>query len=136
MSYGNRLLMAMQARGDALGQTIARKDVAKVASVSVQNIGMILKDAMKRDQKLGTEAHAAVAAYLKVNSRWLLTGEGPMAAMSTLQLPTELSAAATELAVLFDMIPVTNKIARAKAFNGASSLIMQLLEAVNATPQK
>src|SRR2546427_6188212 len=78
MLYGERLLQAMQKRSEALGREIERKDVAAAAGTSVQNIGMILTNAKGRDQKLRTEAHEKVAAYLKVNSRWLLTGEGQM----------------------------------------------------------
>lgn len=128
MLYGERLLLAMQKRGEALGREIERKDVAKVAGRSVQNIGMIITNAKGRDQKLSTEAHEAVANYLKVNSRWLLTGEGPMEATNQVSAPTELTPAAIELAVLFDMIPLDDKISRAKAFNAASTAIMQVLQ--------
>lgn len=42
MLYGERLLQAMQKRSETLGREIERKDVAKAAGTSVQNIGMIL----------------------------------------------------------------------------------------------
>lgn len=128
MLYGERLQLAMDKRGAALGRVIERKDVAKVANRSVQNIGMIITNSKGRDQKLATEAHESVAAYLKVNSRWLLTGEGPMEASAQVSAPTELTPAAIELAVLFDMIPQTDKLSRAKAFNAASTAIMQVLQ--------
>lgn len=75
---------------------------------------MIITNAKGRDQKLSTEAHEAVAAFLKVNSRWLLTGEGPMEVSVQVNAPTELTPAAVELAVLFDMIPQADKLSRAK----------------------
>lgn len=128
MLYGERLQLAMDKRGEALGRVIERKEVAQIAKRSVQNIGMIITNAKERDQKLATEAHEAVAAFLKVNSRWLLTGEGPMEVSVQVNAPTELTPAAIELAVLFDMIPQTEKLSRAKAFNAASTAIMQVLQ--------
>ena len=128
MLYGERLLLAMKKRSETLGREIERKDVAQAAGTSVQNIGMILTNAKERDQKLRTEAHDAVAAFLKVNSRWLLTGEGQMDQASSINAPTELTPAAIELAVLFDMIPQADKLSRAKAFNAASTAIMQVLQ--------
>lgn len=118
----------MDKRGEAIGRVIERKEVANIAKRSVQNIGMIITNAKDRDQKLSTEAHEAVAAFLKVNSRWLLTGEGPMEVSVQVNAPTELTPAAIELAVLFDMIPQAEKLSRAKAFNAASTAIMQVLQ--------
>ncbi|UCV00268.1 hypothetical protein [Acidovorax radicis] len=134
MTYGERLLLAMRRRSDALGQEIERKDVARVAGVSPQNIGMIITNAKGRDQNLRTKAHTAVAAYLKVNSDWLLTGEGQMESTATVNAPTELTPAAIELAVLFDMLPQADKISRAKAFNAASTAIMQVLQDAASKP--
>lgn len=128
MLYGERLLLAMQNRSQILGRDIERKDVANAAGTSVQNIGMILTNAKGRDQKLRTEAHEAVANYLKVNSHWLLTGEGQMERGSSVSAPSELSPAAIELGVLYDMIPQSDKLSRAKAFNAASTAIMQVLQ--------
>lgn len=128
MLYGERLQLAMDKRGEAIGRVIERKEVANIAKRSVQNIGMIITNAKDRDQKLSTEAHEAVCAFLKVNSRWLLTGEGPMEVSVQVNAPTELTPAAIELAVLFDMIPLTEKLSRAKAFNAASTAIMQVLQ--------
>lgn len=132
MLYGERLQMAMDKRGEALGRVIDRKEVASAAGRSVQNIGMILNNATGRDQKLSTQAHEAVAAFLRVNSKWLLTGEGPMEATAQVNAPTELTPAAIELAVLFDMIAQSDKLSRAKAFNAASSAIMQVLQDASA----
>jgi hypothetical protein len=77
---------------------------------------------------LGTASHAAVAAFLRVNSQWLLTGEGPMATTHAIKAPTELSPTAIELGAVFDMIPVTDKIRHAQAFNVASTAIVKVLQ--------
>lgn len=134
MLYGERLLLAMRKRSDVLGQEITRKDVARVAGVSVQNIGMIITNAKESDQKLRTEAHDKVATYLKVSSKWLLSEEGPMEPDASVNAPSELTPAAIELAVLFDMIPMADKISRAQAFNAASTAIMQVLQSAPAKP--
>lgn len=134
MLYGERLLLAMRKRSEVLGREIERKDVAKVAGTSVQNIGMIITNAKGRDQKLRTEAHAAVAAYLKVNSDWLLKEEGSMELSTGVVAPTTLTPAAIELAVLFDMIHPSDTLRRAQAFNAASTAIMQVLQGARATP--
>jgi hypothetical protein len=132
--YGERLQLAMDRRGEITGHTVSRKDVAKVADCAVQNIGMILNDAKGRDQHLGAEAHLRVAALLKVNPEWLATGAGSIDLPAAHRYPGELTPAAVELAALFDMLPATNRVARAQAFNAATTAIMQVLQAARATP--
>ena len=51
---------------------------------------------------------------------------------TTVNAPTELTPSAVEIAVLFDMIPLSDKIKRAQAFNAASMAIMQVLQSVDA----
>ena len=133
MLYGERLALAMKHRGDVLGREVTRREVADVAGTSVQNIGMILTNAKGRDQTLRTESHAKVAAFLKVNSDWLLQGIGPMELRPAVSAPSTLTPAAVELAALFDMIPVDDKVLRAMAFNAASTAIMQVLQRAPAT---
>ena len=48
--------------------------------------------------------------------------------------PSTLTPAAVELAALFDMIPVDDKVRRATAFGAASTAIMQVLQGAPATP--
>lgn len=132
--YGERLQIAMDRRGEVTGQEVTRRDVAGIAKCSVQNIGMIITNAKDRDQKLGAEAHTAVAAYLRVNPEWLATGLGPMEAPKPLNVPKELTPAAIELAALYDMLPTSDRVARARAFNLATTAIMQVLQSVRATP--
>lgn len=131
MLYGERLKMAMERRSTMLGQEVARKDVAAVAECTVQNIGMILNNSKGVDQTLTAKSHAAVADFLKVNPEWLLTGTGPMEVQRP-SAPSELSPAAIEIAVLFDLIPVADKIKRAQAFNAATTAILQVLQSGSA----
>jgi len=93
---------------------------------------MIINNTRGTDQKLGTQAHAAVAEYLKVSPEWLLNEEGSMEPRTSVNAPTELTPSAIEIAVLFDMIPLSDKIKRAQAFNAASMAIMQVLQSVDA----
>lgn len=80
MTYGKRLQKAMDAYGIAMKRTITRLEISKVAGCSTQNIGMIINNSKGLDQKLTTESHAKVCAYLQVNSDWLLKGTGLMKA--------------------------------------------------------
>jgi hypothetical protein len=91
---------------------------------------MILNNSKGVDQKLSTESHAAVADYLKVSPEWLLKGTGQMAVQRS--APSSLTPAAIEIAALFDMIPVTDKIKRAQAFNAATMAILQVLQSGSA----
>lgn len=134
--YGERLKIAMDRRSERTGQEVTRKDVATAAGCSVQNIGMILTNAKGVDQKLGAQAHTAVSALLKVSPHWLSTGEGPIDPPSSFSAPSELTPAAIELAALYDMIPASDKVARAQAFNLATTAIMQVLQSVRATLPK
>jgi hypothetical protein len=63
--YGKRLLEAMQARSNTLGQEVLRKDMARIAGVSVQNIGMVMNDAKGRGQKLPQVCHLALRHPMK-----------------------------------------------------------------------
>lgn len=128
MTYGERLKQAMDYRSNAIGRTITRRELGKAVGCSGQNISMILMGSNGIDQKLSTESHAKAAAFLKVSPDWLLSETGSMEPKRHLNAPTELTTAAIEMAVLFDMIPVTDRIRRAKAFNAATSAILQVLQ--------
>ena len=128
MLYGERLKLAMTRRGNTLGQDVSRKQVAEIAQCSVQNIGMVLANARGSDQKLSIKSHEAVAEFLRVNPKWLLTGAGPIDPPQRTSAPTELSAAAVEIAALFDLIPQADKIKRAQAYNAATTAILQVLQ--------
>ena len=135
MTYGERLQKAIARRESVIGRVISRLELSKVAGCSRQNIGMILTNAKGTDQKLTTESHAAVSAFLKVNPEWLLSEKGSIEPPGQLNAPSYLSAVAVEMGVLFDMIPLDDRIRRAQAFNLATSAIMQVLQDVRATNQ-
>lgn len=117
----------MNYRTRLVGVKCGRLDVAKIAGCSRNNIGMIITNAKGNDQKLSTESHAAVAAYLKVNPDWLLYGKGQMELSSRADDPSDLSMQAKELGALLDMIPATDKVARATAYTDAMSAILKVL---------
>ncbi len=128
MFYGERLQHAMDARGAVIGRKITRLEVSRVADCSRQNIGMIITNAKGVDQKLSSESHAAVAAYLKVSPDWLLNEVGEMLQPGP-SAPSHLSPSAIEIGVLFDMIPASDAVRRIQAFNAATTAIMQVLQA-------
>ena len=135
MTYGERLYLAMIRRGEALGREIERKEVAHVAGCSVQNIGMILANAKGSDQTLSARSHAKVAYFLRVNPDWLLDEVGTMEAPTLVNAPRDLTPAAIEIAMLFDMLPLSDKIRRAQAFNVATDAIILVLQSSGANGQ-
>lgn len=128
MLYGERLKLAMEHRSAQLGQKVTQTELAKAAGCAPQNISMILSNARGDDQKLNSDNHAKAAAFLKVNPDWLLSELGDMEQAVAQGAPANLSAAAFELATLFDMIPQPDRIRRAMAFNAASSAILAVLQ--------
>lgn len=70
MSYADRLQQALAASNKS------RKDLALAVGCSVQNIGMILTNAGKKDQQFSAVLHAKAAKFLKVDPYWLATGQG------------------------------------------------------------
>lgn len=134
MTYGKRLNEAVVWREGATGRRITRKELAQVAVCTVQNIGMILTNAKGKDQKLATEANTRIADFLQVDQSWLATGEGNPRPERLQNLPSTLTSSATEMAVLYDMIPTSDPIRRAKAFNAATDAIMKVLQDGSAKP--
>lgn len=130
MLYGERLKLAMEKRSRELGREVARKEVADVAGVSPQNIGMILTNAKGNDQVLGAVSHARVSRFLRVSSDWLLEELGPMEPDQSEKTP--LSQSALDMALLYDSIPQSNVIGRVQAFNEATMAIIKVLKSSEA----
>lgn len=131
MLYGERLKLAIEKRTKELGREVTRKDLADVTGVSVQNIGMILTNATKKDQVLGTVAHARASKFLRVNPDWLLEEAGDIEPTMATQL--KLSQSALDIAELYDSIPMSNIMGRVKAFNEATLAIIKVLKSGEAT---
>lgn len=134
-TYGERLAEAIAYREKQLGRAITRLELSKAAGCSRQNIGMILTGAQGDDQKLSTERHAKAAAFLKVDSNWLLNGAGDMT-LKTGAAPKSLSDMAEGLAVLFDMIPPSDVLRRTRAYAIAWDAIRRELPPDDTTGQK
>ncbi len=129
MLYGKRLDQALKHAAKS------RRELGLHLGMSPQNIGMIITNAKKTDQHLGSEDHAKAARYLRVNAHWLATGEGEMTGDGS-QTGYELSVQAVELAELLDMIPVSDRVKRAKAFADATNAILSVLQPAGSTPHK
>lgn len=125
MLYGERLKLAIEKRSRELQREIAPKEIAAIAERSVQNIYMILNNSKGDDQVLGARAHSNVARFLRVDPEWLLNEVGEIE--PTQAAAPKWSSAAQDIADLFDAIPVTDKVRRAEAFNGATTAILKAL---------
>jgi transcriptional regulator with XRE-family HTH domain len=133
-TYAERLAEAIEHRSAQIGREVTRLELANAAGCSRQNIGMILTNA-QGDQKLSTDKHAKAAAFLKVNPDWLLNGTGEINSPKhyTLigepgELKRDVSGPARELAKLYDLIPASDLVKRARAYNAASSAILDVLQ--------
>ena len=131
MLYGERLKIAMDRRSKELGREVARKEVAEVAGVSPQNIGMILNNSKGNDQVLAAVGHARVCRFLRVNPDWLLEEIGDIEPNKSARIP--LSQSAQDMADLFDSIPQSNTMGRVQAFNEATLAIIKVLKSGEAS---
>ena len=128
MTYGKRLESALKHAGKK------RKDLAKVLDYTPQAIGMVITGGGKAERRLSFESNQIAAKFLGVREQWLGKGEEPMlepeAPKESSQQATELplSQGAIEIALLFDMIPQSEKIRRSQAYNTATSAIIAVIE--------
>lgn len=69
------------------------------------------------------------------SSAWIISGKGSKLAIEIQLRPIdELTPTAIEIAALFDLIPVSDKIQRARAYNAATAAILALLQPDSAKP--
>lgn len=135
MNYGQRLEAALKAAKKS------RKDLSDQIGISPQAIGMVITSAGGKERSLSTENHTKAAEYLGVNPNWLATGVGEMLGkdyklvgeaerykLPSVGKPNEPSPSAMELALLFDEIPATDRVRRARAYSAASSAILDVLQ--------
>jgi hypothetical protein len=112
---------------DAKG--VGRTELAAAIGISYQGVRKVFDS----DGAFGSENNLKAAEYFRVSPRWLATGEGEKVA-SVSPIPyVGPSPLARELALVFDMIPETDSLKRAKAFSLASSAIVAVLQGDDVT---
>ena len=104
---------------------LTQQELAKAVGTSQANLGELEK------KGAGSALTPALAKRCGVSVEWLAYGQGDM--LATDSAPdqaqiTSLSSAALELAMLFDLIPMRDRIKRAQAFGAASAAILDRLE--------
>lgn len=129
-TYGQRLKLAMDHLSGVLQRKITRIEVAEKAGCSRQNIGMILTGSQREDQHLKGESHIRVAAYLRVDSHWLSTGEGDMLKGVPPDQPQP-SYEAKQLDIVLKAIPEERRL---MAYHAATQLLISYL-APSTAPQ-
>lgn len=108
----------------------SRSEFGAAIGCGQQNISQLFSDARGTDQKLTLEKHFKAAEFLGVDPVELYTGDARLGSMES-----GFSSAADELAILYDMIPAANRIARAQAYNAASAAIIDVLQRVRSENQ-
>lgn len=122
MTYGKRLEEALKKAGKS------RTELADHIGYTRQAIGMLINFKGNRPRTLNTDAHVKAARFLGVNPDWLLYGSGQMTdPIQGSASSDEVSPTAMELARLFDMVPVSDRIGRAVAYQGATDAILRVL---------
>lgn len=129
MTYGKRLNQAMEARG------VARRELATAIGCTPQILGIVINSSEEKDRKLNTENHAAAVMRLSVSSDWLLHGRGTMEPTEPQATSKEATPGAMEIAILYDLIPVGDRIKRAQAWNAATRAILDVLQSEPASAQ-
>lgn len=112
-------------------QTLAKLSGLKQPDISKIERGKILK----------TTGLIGLAVALQVRPEWLDTGDGGMLPDGPVyhqvdpapERPGEASATAMEIALLYDLIPASDRVRRTKAYNAATAAILAVLEERPAT---
>lgn len=84
----------------------------------------------------GSSETPVYARVYGVSALWLAKGEGEMRPVQTdppAASAGEASSTAMELALLYDLIPVADRLRRVKAYNAATKAILDVLEAQPST---
>lgn len=119
--YGLRLRQARKHAGLTQEELSKRTGIPQSTISTAERMGSGSSDTPTYAKACGVDAH------------WLATGDGSMLVtpgeMTGKATFSKRSAQATELAALFDLIPETNLIGRAKAYTKASQAILDELPA-------
>jgi transcriptional regulator with XRE-family HTH domain len=129
MTYGKRLQQAMDAA------KVDRKTLARELGVTVHALGMVITGGGRAERWLSRVNNQAAAKFLRVDSNWLFTGEGAPEGQPVIPY-TGPSSLGRELALVFDMIPESEPLKRAKAYALATSAIVAVLQGENVALQR
>jgi transcriptional regulator with XRE-family HTH domain len=91
-----------------------------------------------RTKSLKAETAENIQAATGYSASWIVNGSGPklMHEASEKPLPQSgLSPSAIELAILYDLIPIADRIRRAIAYNAATAAILDVLQGQDASGQ-
>ena len=119
MTYGNRLNQALTLAGKS------RLQLAEKLGCAVQSIGLVINSVGHSDRKLSLDNHAAAVAFLKVNEKWLRTGEGSPEPTVPNPSGSGFSLLAESVAALLDLLPA-DQILRAEAHSRCEQVLREL----------
>lgn len=120
--YRDRLQTLMDKAG------MDRTRLAAALGISYQAVRKVFEN----NAKFGVMNNLRAAEYFCVSSDWLATGKGQVEAPP---VDVGLSPGAIEIGTLYDMIPASDRIRRAKAYTGAIAAIVSVLENHATEPQ-
>ena len=116
--------LAERAKARRIELGITQEDVARVSGLKQSDVSKIESGRIQKTTEM-----IGLARALRCNAIWLAHGQGDMLpsantpAAQPMQTP-----GAIELAELYDMIPVSQRIKRAQAFAAAAAAIVAVIE--------
>lgn len=123
--------LATRARKRRIELGLKQAEVARASGLKQSDVSKIENGKIQK-----TTAMIGLAKALQCNPRWLAYGQGGMIVEAASANPeTELTPGAVDLARLYDMLPVHDRIRRAQAYAAATAAIVEVLELPSSVQQ-
>jgi transcriptional regulator with XRE-family HTH domain len=123
--------MANRARARRKELGLTQAEVAQVSGLQQSDVSKIENGGIQKTTEL-----LGLARALRCSPQWLFNGQGDMVAVNSASPADEgPTPSAMELAALFDLIPVSDRLHRVEAFTAAAAAILAVLKgSTNALP--
>jgi transcriptional regulator with XRE-family HTH domain len=115
--------LASRARARRKELNLTQAEVAQVSGLKQSDVSKIENSSIQKTTEM-----IGLARALRCSPQWLANGQGDMLALPSAPTEAGPTPSAMELAMLYDMIPVSQRIKRAQAFTAAAAAIVAVLE--------
>ena len=115
--------LASRAKARRKELSLTQAEVARVSGLKQSDVSKIENGSIQKTTEM-----IGLARALRCSPQWLANGQGDMLALPSTPTEAGPTPSAMELAMLYDMIPVSQRIKRAQAFTAAAAAIVAVLE--------